>query len=275
MCGTPFPADVLGGAVPTQFTYGLEERYLSKSNALDEGPGTEEEREHRIAGFGLWRPANNLAFLVRVPVNAKKITSQPTGGASSRETSFGLGDAELMAMIGIFHTSGPRPLSVGLVAGGATPTGSNNAKGDDGERLDSHLQPGTGAWSGTMGANAALGSSLGVWDASVLGRANTTSAHGYHYGRALLYNAGLITREKWGFRLLAQVNGRVAARDRLEDGTIGENTGGSVTYLSPGVRWSGGFGLGLEGAVQIPVAEALFGEQDEHTTARLTLSLTR
>jgi hypothetical protein len=275
MCGTPFPADVLGGAVPARFSYGIEERYLSKSNALDEGSGAEQEREHRIAGFGLWRPFNAFAVLARLPFNAKKITSTPTGGVSTTERSFGVGDAELLAMIGLYRTAGPRPLSFGVVAGGALPTGSNGARGDDGERLDSHLQPGTGAWSGTLGLNAALGGDAVVWDASVLGRASTTSAHGYRYGRALLYNAGLITKESHGLRLLAQVNGRVAAKDRLEDGTIGQNTGGSVTYLSPGLRWTTGLGLGLEGAVQIPVAESLFGVQDEHTTARLTLTLAR
>ena len=45
MCGTPFPAGVLGGVVPMQVTYGIEERYLSKTSGLDEGPGEEQERE--------------------------------------------------------------------------------------------------------------------------------------------------------------------------------------------------------------------------------------
>jgi len=35
MCGTPFPAGVLGGVVPMQFTFGIEERYLSKTSGLD------------------------------------------------------------------------------------------------------------------------------------------------------------------------------------------------------------------------------------------------
>ena len=275
MCGTPFPSDVLGGVVPTQFTYGLEERYLSKSNALDAGPGIEEEREHRIAAFALWRPVNNLALIGRLPYNAKKITSKPAGGASFDESSHGIGDAELLAMIGVFHTSGVRSVAVGLVAGGAAPTGSNDAKGPDGDRLDAHLQPGSGAWSGTAGLNVAMVSGPGVWDASVLGRFNDAGAHGYRYGSALLYNAGFTSKPWGGVRLLAQVNGRVAKRDRLEDGTLGENTGGAVTYLSPGLRWSGALGLAIEGAVQLPVIESLYGDQTEHTTARLTISMAR
>ncbi len=67
MCGTPFPADVLGGVVPSRLTFGLEDRYLSKRNALDEGPGHEEEREHRIGAFALWRPMNRLSLLARIP----------------------------------------------------------------------------------------------------------------------------------------------------------------------------------------------------------------
>jgi hypothetical protein len=44
---------------------------------------------------------------------------------------------------------------------------------------------------------------------------------------------------------------------------------------SPGARWRTGVGLDLEGAVQFPVVESLFGIQDEHTTGRIALSLSR
>ena len=275
MCGTPFPAEVLGGVVPAQFTYGMEERYLSKSNALDEAPGVEDEREHRVAGILMWRPIDHLALLGRLPFNAKQITTRSAGEASDREASHGLGDAELFAMIGLYRTAGMRPLAIGAIVGGAAPTGSSDLRGRDGERLDAHLQPGTGAWSGTAGLSAALTRHAGVLDASLLARRNGANAHGYRYGAALLYNAGFTSRAWRGTRLLTGVNGRLARRDRLEDGTLGQNTGGAVTYLSPGLRWSGVAGLSLEGALQIPVAQSLFGDQTEHATARLTLSVAR
>jgi hypothetical protein len=69
MCGAPFPADVLGGVVPSHLTYGLEERYLSKENAMSEEPGMEEQNEHRLAAIALWRAANRLALLARAPYN--------------------------------------------------------------------------------------------------------------------------------------------------------------------------------------------------------------
>jgi hypothetical protein len=70
------------------------------------------------------------------------------------------------------------------------------------------------------------------------------------------------------------MNGRSAGRDLTEDGTYDENTGGTVLYLAPGARWRWQ-GVGLEAGVQIPVLESLYGIQDEHTTARLAVSLGR
>jgi hypothetical protein len=273
MCGTPFPADVMGGVVPTSFTWGVEERYLSKSNALDQGPGEEQEREHRVGAFALWRPLNRLAVVARLPYAVKDITTRPQGGAATIDRAHGLGDAELLAMVGVVHIGGPLPLTVGVVGGAAAPTGANELKDDSGERLDAHLQSGTGAWSGTGGINVAIAAGADVWEASLLGRTSGTNAHGYRYGNVLLYNAGFTSRAWNGTRLLMQLNGRAASRDRLEDGTLGENTGGSVLYAAPGLRWVSTLGLSIEAAVQIPVAQALFGAQTEHTTARLSLAM--
>jgi hypothetical protein len=163
-------------------------------------------------------------------------------------------------------------MTLGLVFGGTAPTGSNEARDASGERLDSHLQPGIGAWSGTTGLNLSMSGARGTWDASVLSRISGTSTHGYRYGKAVLYNAGYTSHTWRGVQLLAQINGRWAARDRLEDGNVGENTGGLVTYAAPGMRWLIGSGLGLEGAIQVPVSQRLYGDQTEHVTGRVSLS---
>jgi len=166
-------------------------------------------------------------------------------------------------------------MTLGLVLGGTAPTGSNDARDLGGQRLDIHLQPGIGAWSGTTGLNLVMSDARGTWDASVLNRISGTSAHGYRYGKVVLYNAGFASHTWKGVQLLAQVNGRWAARDRLEDGFVGENTGGLVTYAAPGLRWRIGSGLGLEGAIQVPVSQRLYGDQREHATGRLSLSMSR
>jgi hypothetical protein len=257
--------------------YGLEDRYLSKSNGLDDQVGTEHEREHRVGGFALWRANNRLALLGRLPYNVKEIRESPIDGPSTTNTSHGIGDLEASALVGLAHTQGAHAVVLGTVLGFTAPTGSND-KGSDvtGERLDEHLQPGAGAWSGTAGLNFAitLGRS-GIADASVIGRLNGTNAHDYRYGNALLFNAGYTSPFKHGLRLLAQINGRTAERDQVETGTLDANTGGTVVYVSPGLRWQTGLGIDVEGAVQIPALESLYGIQDEHVTARLAFSLGR
>ncbi len=275
MCGTPFPADALGGVVPMQFRWGFEDRYLSKSNGLDEGPGIEQEREHRVAAFGSWRARNRLALLVKAPYNVKDLRETPLGEATEARTSRGFGDAEATALIGVLHTNGAYAATVGAVLGVVAPTGNHSARNVTGELLDQHLQPGSGAWSGTAGANVSAALGRGLVDASVLGRLNGASGRGYRYGRTLLYNLGYTSPSLNGWQLLAQMNGRSSAHDRNEDGTLGANTGGTVVYAAPGVRWTSAIGLGLEAGVQVPVARALYGTQTEHVTAHLAVSVSR
>ena len=275
LCGTPFTSDVLGGIVPSQFRYGFEDRYLSKSNRLEDEPGTEREREHRVSTFAMWRPLDRLALLGRVAYNVKEITEVPEDGAASTGRSRGFGDAEVQALVGLAQSTGARRASAGLVLGVGVPTGRNAVADGSGQRLDEHLQPGTGAWSGTAGLQFGLATPRGALDASVLGRTNAANANGYRYGDVLLFNAGYTSPARGGWALSAQWNGRVAGRDRQEDGRDGENTGGSVVYLAPGARWRGGAGLGVDASVQIPVLQSLDGEQTEHATARIGLSLGR
>ncbi len=63
----------------------------------------------------------------------------------------------------------------------------------------------------------------------------------------------------------------VVARPGFSDAT----PSGSTTLPPPGLRRAGALGLAIEGAVQIPAAQSLFGIQTDHATARLTLSLAR
>ena len=197
----------------------------------------EQEREHRVAGFALWRPLNRLALLGRLPYNIKQVTDRVGPAGPDTQTSRGVGDVELTVLAGVARRAGRRPMTLGLVLGGTAPTGSNEARDASGERLDIHLQPGIGAWSNTTGLNLAMSGARGTWNASVLNRISGTSTHGYRYGETVLYNVGFTSYTWKGLQLLAQVNGRWAARDRLESGRVGENTGGLVTYAAPGMRW--------------------------------------
>ena len=213
MCGAPFPSDVLGGTVPMQIRYGFEDRYLSKSNALDEDRATscEQERSHRgLRAVAPERPLRSARTASLRGEGADRASARRDRDVTDRardrrRRSTGADGA------GARSSSG-REARLGAVAGFTAPTGSNELKDDTGERVDAHLQPGAGAWSGTGGFTRQRGSPRASSDASVLGRINGTNVHGYHYGNTLLYNTGWASRDASGWQLLLQMNGRSAAR---------------------------------------------------------------
>jgi hypothetical protein len=276
VCGMPFPPDALGGPAPQRVRLGFEERYLSKSNALEDAPGTERESEHHAGAFALARVSSRLMILGRLPYVWKQITEAPLGEAATIARSAGLGDAELTALYKVreFALGRDRAALLSVVGGTRLPTGANRLADGEGARLDEHLQSGTGAWSGLIGADVTLPLRAGRFDANVSWRMNAANAQRYRYGDALLYNVGFARRVGSVLELSLQANGRSARRD-MADGISGENTGGSVLYACPTARWFTGAGIVLESGAQFPIQSALNGEQEEHATARFALSLAR
>jgi hypothetical protein len=272
----PFPPDALGGPAPRQLRAGFEEQYFSKQNALEDAPGVEREREHHVGAYALARVSSRVVLLGRLSWVFKQITAEPVGGASSIAKSDGLGDAELLTLVKLHEFPlGARAALLSLVGGTRIPTGANRLKDATGARLDQHLQPGTGAWSGIAGADLTLPLAAGRLDFNASYRVNAENSEHYRYGNAFLYNAGLARRVRNALELSLQLNGRLAQEDRLEDRTLGQNTGGSVLYASPTARWFAGSGVMLEAGAQFPIASALNGEQQEHATARFAVSLAR
>lgn len=276
MCGMPFPPDALGGPAPQRLRFGVEEQYLSKENGLDDAPGVEQEQEHHLGAYALARVSSRLMLLGRLPYVFKQITSTPVGEASTIARSDGLGDAELVALVKLHEFGlGGRAALLSVVGGVRMPTGANQTKDATGARLDEHLQPGSGAWSGLAGADLTLPLSAGRLDLNLSYRASTENREHYRYGNAFLYNAGYARRVGSVLELSLQLNGRVAEQDHLDAESLAANTGGSVLYAAPIMRWFAGPGVLVEAGVQIPIASALIGVQEEHTTARLAVSLAR
>src|SRR6185503_12763951 len=89
----------LWGAEPDRFRFGLEERFLSKRNALDEEPGNEDEREHRVSGFALWHPTSRALIVARVPYAFKELREHPEGEATIVSKASGFSNAEVTAAL--------------------------------------------------------------------------------------------------------------------------------------------------------------------------------
>jgi hypothetical protein len=271
LCGSPTPPGYLLDDSYGRFGYGIEERYLSKENALLDAPGTEQQTEHRISALIRYRPLRALSLQARLPYVAKQLEESVDGAPTAVSHENGLGDLELGARFDAlsFGEFPDRPAVVAIVAGLAAPTGSNERTNESGERLEAHLQPGSGAWSGTAGVVTDGVRGAGALSASVMGRVNGTSAHGYHYGNAVLFNAGCARTLSASWEAALELNGRSAARDRTEDGTDDPNSGGTLLYVAPSLRWRLSAIASVAALVQVPVVQNLYGEQSEHTSARV------
>ena len=270
-CGSPTPPGYLLETAYGRFSFGVEDRYLSKENALAEEPGSEEQKEHRVSGLFFYRPSARLAMQARVPYVFKTNVESVVGESEVTTNSDGIGDVSLRTRLEVARfgqTSSP-PRALALIADVTAPTGSISQKDDSGERLEAHLQPGTGAWAGMAGLSfdaARLGSAL---SASALYRVNGTNDYGYHYGNTLMLNAGYARTLSPTWEAALELNARSATRDETEDGSDDPNSGGSLLYVAPSVRYSLGMSTSVQFLVQVPIVQDLYGDQTEHTTARL------
>jgi len=279
LCGDPFPTTAFGAPVPARVRFGVESRLLSKQNGLAEEPGTESEREQRVAPFVLWNVSRLLVVTARQTYAFKRLAERPDGAPEAVATSHGFGDGELLARLRALDlgagTRGGRGY-VALLAGVSAPTGRNELRAMDGSRLDEHLQTGTGAWSGTGGVDFAWPAPGVLLEANLHGRLNGANAGGYRYGNVVLFDVGGTTRMAGAWQWVARVDVRVAAEDRVDaTGAHDPNSGGAILYAAPGARWFGATGLVFDLGVQFPIAQALDGVQREHATARLAVSLAR
>lgn len=273
LCGSPTPPGQMLGEFTSRWSYGLEDRYLSKTNVLQDADGDEHQVEHRIAGLLVYRPGPRATFQARLPYVFKSNTERAVGEPEEMTRSNGIGDAEVMARFDVLRSGGllAHRGTLALVAATAIPTGSNDAHDAAGDRFEAHLQPGTGAWSGTAGVAGSLSLASSALSASVLRRVNGTSDLAYHYGDVVLFNLGYARTLSPRWEGALELNGRSAERDRTEEGEDDPNSGGTLLYAAPSVRWSGIGAVAIDLLVQIPVAQSLNGVQNEHTTGRLAL----
>jgi hypothetical protein len=174
----------------------------------------------------------------------------------------GLGDVSLLAKYGLAGGA------VALIAGVKIPTGGTHARALSGERLETEHQPGTGSWDPIAGA--ALGVPLG-WaklDASVLYQFTGRGAQAAELGDRL--QAGVALSHRFGppdhhhdgnaasehhhasWDLFASTSLEWEGRQAIA-GSVEEDSGGTVVWLTPGVRYNAASELSLAAAVGVPV----------------------
>lgn len=194
---------------------------------------------------------SRLSALVSLPLLIDRSYDISHGGSFEQETTTtGFGDVVLGAQYGV--VSGP---SRQLVARAAikTPTGRNRLKSDFDQGIqEPTLQPGTGSLDLVAAADFSWRQVAGLdWTLSASYQANTTNDLDYRFGddtiASLSVSRGLFGRLSGSF----QVKGWHKRRSAF----LGEpvpSTGGTLVYLTPGLRLAAPARMTAYAFVQVP-----------------------
>ena len=193
------------------------------------------------------------------------------GEAHLHGNASGLGDLVLLTH---YHAVRSQAFDAALQIGVMTPSGTTE-EDDAGARLETGFQPGTGSRDVLFGG--ALSTSVSRWGfhTNVLFNLTTAGAQDTELGDALFYNAAVIyalrgeadhhhgveagAHPHLGVDAMLEINGETRWKNDI-DGRSDANSGGTVVYLSPGLRASYGKVGGFI-SVGYPIVDATKGVQ--------------
>ena len=259
--------------MPGKFSLSLENRYFNKTSgpthhheepvspAASDSDEQEKLREYRPSLTLAYGVGTNLTLAASLASSVRRFEEVSSAGSEIQNIS-GFGDLQLQAMwnIDLFSKSN-RSYILGTLLSIKAPTGSDG-KTSEGQRLDDHLQCGTGSWDYKAGFGLARVTNLYSAYGSFYYQLNGTNDFQFHYGNIYLFNLGGEYRPSLDFALTGELNGRFAKRDE-ENNELLPNTGGWVLYLTPGFRYNLAPTLGVIANVQIPIYEDLYEDQNE------------
>jgi hypothetical protein len=247
------------------YTYGGFQVALDWTR-LDQSQGAGENLEEQVrnsvvatVSYG-WH--ERLTFVAQVPYAFNHLTE-----GEDVETADGPGDPAFFAYVRLWSSKFEQGLGrrawISAVVSVKTPWGENDVT-EDGERLDEHVQPGTGATnlSGGLSGLYLLDEKSSLY-ASAAYTGTGRNEFGYKYGDNV--QANLVYDRKLTEWLdgVVELNFLDAKRDQVDAlGVPDPDTGGQTLYVTPRVGVNIVRGLVARAAVQIPVWENLNGIQD-------------
>jgi len=242
---------------------------LAKHEGHDHAAVREAVVENRLTTSLSYSFGERAIAVARLPWSSRTISGE---GPSERTQD--LSDPELYTLVRLwssnFAADVGRRAWISALAGVKTAWGKNDLAGG-GERLDEHLQPGTGStdWFGGLSGFYLIDRRSSLFG-SVQRRLTGANDFGYEYGEVTLANLGYERKLRGALDAAVELNFRQAGRDRVDAaGTLDPNTGGSLTYLTPRLVVDLRRGLVGRLAVQIPVRRNLNGDQRERAVANL------
>ena len=246
----------------------------------DEGNPAEESEsqvENRVTGLVSYGFGDRFMLSARVPVSVRHLEMRMPGENVETVHTSGFSDPEVYGQIRLWasplRAAVGRRASLSFVAGVKTPWGENDLQ-QGGSRADEHAQPGTGSTDVFGGLallylidrESALFVSTGFRDTG-------ENDFAYRYGSSFTGNVAYEHKLGNRFDGVLELNFRHASRDRIDaDGTLDDNTGGSLLYLTPRLLLHLRGGLVLRASAQIPTIKSLNGYQKERVVANLGLT---
>jgi hypothetical protein len=275
-CGDPtFNALGKEGVAQTGLRLALDWDEVEKTQgAPDERDAVRERRITALAAYGIndW-----LGVFARLPYSERSLTETEEGESEHTQAS-GWADPELYAQARLwsspFEGDVGKRASLYAVAGVKTAWGQNDLS-RNGERLDEHVQPGTGStdWFGGLSGSYQLNPKSALF-ASAQYRLTGRNDAGYQYGRISLFNIAYEHKLGVKWDAVLEANYRHAGLDEVDTThSTDPDTGGSMLYLTPRLLFDAGGGWVVRAAVQIPLSQSgLNGEQHEKTVVNIGIT---
>ena len=134
-----------------------------------------------------------LPFVRRTGIKAGERDDDGTVNVLDHGSSNGFGDVTMLGQYRFLNDK-KNQLEAAILAGFTAPTGPSDRRSRQGELLDAEFQPGTGAWTGLLGA--AVTKRFGAWsfDTNVLYFRTSEGTQSTNLGDQLLYNAAISYR---------------------------------------------------------------------------------
>jgi hypothetical protein len=246
----------------------IENRSHSKANALENLPSsTEFEHENRVMFMASYAPTDRLMLGVNVPyLDRRHIEYEETARIYTKASNFG--DVELQARYELLQSRAlTRYISTAGLLGVVTPTGAADVKTADGERLDEHIQPGSGAWAGIAGLAELVQLSNRWLYTSAVFRLPGKNKFGYKYGNSLLLTMQLGQRVSRHFDVTAGLAGRSTGRDIQGEGENADvfqpESGGQIAFFTPGIQVRPVPQVAFRAEAYLPIWNHLEGTQHE------------
>jgi len=220
-CGDPtFNALGKDGIALPGFKLALDWEEVEKSQgSLNEE--FSEVLEHRTTLFAAWGPSERVNFFVRVPYASRDLVETEDGETESSHAS-GLADPEISGQVRLWSSQfeGDVGTRASLFAVGGVKTGwGDNDVSRNGERLDEHVQPGTGStdWFAGLSGFYQVDRRSALF-ASAQYRATGRNDFGYRYGNATLVNVAYEHKVGARWDAVIEANFRDAGYDEPEGG---------------------------------------------------------